>query len=446
MDVQITEQNNGGDLTIKTNDLSVVTGVENMPYLAMFGGSEWWGNDLLLNDGQDFKFSAETEEILLTIPLNSSGRSIVENAIKRDLAFLLNDVANTTLTITTRITSDNRLEILVKFAGGEFYLLWNPLTKQSVISPTLPKLTIWVSPIRSGESLTYATTGFSLLSGVTTHVFPAMVFYSNVDELSQLAVLNALAVSYGMTGVFVISGDEFNYNKGFSEDWEISVDAVVLPKMMKAELRAATPSGSSQAWSYRYAGINSYQVTDWVDGTAVDVFHPVTTSEFSASHTYADGLTTRFVNIFHSNTLLTIMRFNNTSTAYLLNNIIGVVPKTLTIFIIFQQSLKPISDIPLIGMSALTALQVIESGVLKFTPALFVNHFPVLNNILLRNNRLTTTIVDAIFNDFVANTPESLLHGGTIIINGQTPAAPPTAASLTARTALIGAGWSITTD
>ncbi len=128
MDLQILETGNGGDSQLLGNDFATVTGVENMPYLSMFGGTNFWGNDLLFNS-DDLRFLAETEATLLTTPLNSQGRIIIENAVKRDLAFLLADIPETKLNVSVTIISDNKLSIYINFGGFQFYFLWNPVTK-----------------------------------------------------------------------------------------------------------------------------------------------------------------------------------------------------------------------------------------------------------------------------------------------------------------------------
>jgi len=128
MDVQITQQSSGGDLTLNTTDIAVVYGVENMPFLSMLGGGAFWANDLLLSNGQDWVFDAETEAILKETPLNSGGRIIIENAAKRDLAYLLTDVPGSTLSVSVSITNDNSASIYIVFNGREFNFLWNPTT------------------------------------------------------------------------------------------------------------------------------------------------------------------------------------------------------------------------------------------------------------------------------------------------------------------------------
>lgn len=118
-DVAISETNNGGDLTLLTNDLAVINNIENCVYLAMFGGNleasttpeqsnnnlDWWGNRLFLQNQIVNQFNSETERTLNSTPLTSSGRVIIENAIKTDLSFL------NIKKIEVQITATDRLEV-----------------------------------------------------------------------------------------------------------------------------------------------------------------------------------------------------------------------------------------------------------------------------------------------------------------------------------------------
>ena len=119
----MTELGNGGELVQNTNDLAVIFGFENVPYLACFGGNlkqstpvvrdasqqsfDWWANNLLMPNETLIQFNSETERALNTYPLTSSGRIAIENAIKTDLQ-VMNDYVE--VTVQTQITSDDRLE------------------------------------------------------------------------------------------------------------------------------------------------------------------------------------------------------------------------------------------------------------------------------------------------------------------------------------------------
>lgn len=104
-DLAIIETGNGGDLVRVGNDLGVVNGIENMPYLGMYGGNveqvtsnlniatdaqnfDWWGNNLLLKNDAVKQFNSVTEKTLKTTELTSAGRIKIEAAIVRDLKFL----------------------------------------------------------------------------------------------------------------------------------------------------------------------------------------------------------------------------------------------------------------------------------------------------------------------------------------------------------------------
>lgn len=125
MDARFTETGNGGDLTLITNDIAVVFGVENMPYLAMFGGASHWANDLLFT-GPGQAFVAQTETALMANALSSQGRANIEQAIKNDLQFLLDEFPGTKLTVSVAIVSDIRIDINILLNGQQINYLWNP--------------------------------------------------------------------------------------------------------------------------------------------------------------------------------------------------------------------------------------------------------------------------------------------------------------------------------
>lgn len=104
MDLLLTESGNGGDLVKTRKDLCVIEGLENMVYLALFGGNveastpverleseqafDWWGNTLFHKDTPGIQFNSLTELTLQQVSLTSAGRIVIENAVKQDLQFL----------------------------------------------------------------------------------------------------------------------------------------------------------------------------------------------------------------------------------------------------------------------------------------------------------------------------------------------------------------------
>lgn len=447
MDIKIYETGNGGDLQLNTNDLAIVYGVENMPYLAMFGGSTWWGNDLLMSQGNGWRFQAETEAVLLATPLNSNGRLLIEAAIKRDLQFMLDIIEGTTLVVQTRITDDNTLEIRITFNGQEINLLWNPEAKKLTARDAAPtSIIIFESPIRTGTSSRYAITGFVMTQGGDTATFPVGKFTSTTSETDAVAAYNVLAASYGMNGLFRIVGNNIVYQQALGQSWVVTTDAVVLSKATEIKLKATAPSGLAQNWSYQIGGIGSYSVTDFGDNSSVVLTTPPSTSTVTVSHTYANGLDKKDVVIYHNDTLINLLTFTNSSTVYAVSRITTRPPLSLLTLTTSAQLFTSPTNAQLSLNVNLVQLSLSNNQITSFVPSLFAGNMPNIGLINVFNNRLSASQVDAVFNDLVANTPEVLSRTGTILIQGQTPAAPPTAASAAARALLTTAGWSITTD
>lgn len=121
-DILIYEVGSGGDLLLRGNDFASITGLENSPYLAMFGGYDWWGNDILVPDNP---YNCLTEKALIDNPLTSAGRLKIEEAIRSDLLYL-NSIPDTTYSISTQITAPDRLDITININGQLFSLSWNP--------------------------------------------------------------------------------------------------------------------------------------------------------------------------------------------------------------------------------------------------------------------------------------------------------------------------------
>lgn len=122
IDLLLIETGNGGDLKLTGKDLEVVKGYENMPYIAMFGGADWWANDLITEPTH--RMQSQTETALLNNALTSAGRLNIIRAIEADLDFLKETGA--TVTVQASVTGPDRLEILINIDGEEIYMNWQP--------------------------------------------------------------------------------------------------------------------------------------------------------------------------------------------------------------------------------------------------------------------------------------------------------------------------------
>lgn len=151
MDLELVEQGDGGELIKTSRDLSVIEGFENMPYLAMFGGNlkastptsrlaseqafDFWGNNLFLPQDSSRQFNSETERALNEIPLTSSGRGLIQQAVENDLAFM-KEFANVTVTVSIIGVDKVLIAIRIKQPDNlqrqDFIYIWDA-TRQELL-------------------------------------------------------------------------------------------------------------------------------------------------------------------------------------------------------------------------------------------------------------------------------------------------------------------------
>lgn len=153
-DLALTETANGGDITLRGNDLLVTNSIFNQIYMGLFGGNpqasttgleleteqrrDWWGNGVLLEDQPVLQQNSTLERTLLSVALNSSGRLEIEEAVKTDLDFL-REVAE--ITVSTAITDIDKIQITIlaqepgNLQEQTFIFIWDA-TKEEVIEFT----------------------------------------------------------------------------------------------------------------------------------------------------------------------------------------------------------------------------------------------------------------------------------------------------------------------
>lgn len=149
MDLQLVENNNGGDLVLKTKDLSVIYGFENMPYLNMFGGNveestpprrkqaeqafDFWGNTLLFAQDSKIQMNSETERTLKNTPITSFGLKIIEQSVQKDLESMR---AFCKIGFSVSMTAVNQVTIAVKIIKPDnlnqsiYVFIWDATGKE----------------------------------------------------------------------------------------------------------------------------------------------------------------------------------------------------------------------------------------------------------------------------------------------------------------------------
>lgn len=152
MDFQLVETGNGGDFNRVGNDIGVVFGFANMPYLAMFGGNvgastgeriegeqdfSYWGNSEIFNESESIQLNSLTEITLMNTPLNSAGLLAIQTAVDTDLEFM-QAFADVTTAVTIPTVNTVQIDILLIEPNNqtrqEFRYIWDA-TKREVIAP-----------------------------------------------------------------------------------------------------------------------------------------------------------------------------------------------------------------------------------------------------------------------------------------------------------------------
>lgn len=125
VDLRLIENYDGGDLVFRGNDFQQISGFQNMPYIALFGGNrqpttgpkvteqtfDFWGNYLFHPNDDKMWFNSITESLLEDISLTSSSRIQLEEAVKKDLEFM-KDFA--TLNVNVQLISVDKVRILIE--------------------------------------------------------------------------------------------------------------------------------------------------------------------------------------------------------------------------------------------------------------------------------------------------------------------------------------------
>lgn len=142
IDLKIYDTDDGGDIFLRGNDMVTVEGFVNMPYIAMFGGNvkentparrevgqqafDYWGNAFLANEA--IQYNSNTERVLQEVALSSSGRILIEEAVKKDLQFMQ---AFAEVTISVEVTGNDKIQINIKIQepdnlqAKQFVYVWD---------------------------------------------------------------------------------------------------------------------------------------------------------------------------------------------------------------------------------------------------------------------------------------------------------------------------------
>lgn len=122
MDVLLFQTPDDGDINVENGIVELTPGFETAVYLSMFGGNEedsggsedpneWWGN--LLDTDPARHYRGETETILESMAAVPANLLKVQEAAKRDLQWLLDTNAASTVEVTASMPGLNRVGLVV---------------------------------------------------------------------------------------------------------------------------------------------------------------------------------------------------------------------------------------------------------------------------------------------------------------------------------------------
>ena len=119
-DVRLFQTVDGGEVSVVGGVMAMDGGLETSAYLSLFGGNEddaggadesrtWWGN--LSETETARQYRSETQNLLQAIAATSGNLLRIEDAAKRDLAWMVDEGAASAVTVAVTIPGLNRVRI-----------------------------------------------------------------------------------------------------------------------------------------------------------------------------------------------------------------------------------------------------------------------------------------------------------------------------------------------
>lgn len=128
-DILLFQTNDGGEITVENGLIEMSGGLATAAYLSLFGGNKkddgrtenpfnWWGNRGETDPAKHIR--SETQNLLQGLALSSAALLQIEDAVKRDLQWMINEGAASSISVEATIPGLNKLLISVSIeAVGE---------------------------------------------------------------------------------------------------------------------------------------------------------------------------------------------------------------------------------------------------------------------------------------------------------------------------------------
>ena len=121
-DVVLFQSNDDGEIQVIDGVVTMDGGLQTTVYISLFGGNfaddgladnafNWWGNKL--ETDSDRKLRSETQNLLQGIPATSANLLRIEQAVNRDLAWMITKRVANEIDVVATIPALNKIKIVV---------------------------------------------------------------------------------------------------------------------------------------------------------------------------------------------------------------------------------------------------------------------------------------------------------------------------------------------
>jgi hypothetical protein len=353
------------------------------------------------------------------------------------------DIAGESLRCSS-VAIDNKL--MVRAENATFDL--KPLLPSTLCTATIAmedpdpaaKTTFGVTDIEiaaAPASFPYALSPLTLSNGISTFALNPSNGSEIIDAAAQTAFLAGLNAIAGLNGTFSISGGYYVYSNAPGESF-VDPTGMAYPKFM----------------DFSGMGDGVFQYEYW-SGSHVDVLN---TGDIYYSPE-ASGLGNEFTDYFLDPGPFTLRMYHADNISRLvfpvpysaakLNKIPDALPVGMTVFEVQSHNVDELKFQTLTPARAtLQTFALRNSALTTITGTPFLSapngQFGALTYFDLGYNAISAAEVDAVINGLFNNT--GYAGGGILDLQFQSPPAPPTGASSTARIAITAAGWSLFHD
>ena len=134
MEVLLYQTNDDGEIDITNGVVKMSGGLETAVYLSLFGGNEddsgsdkdslsWWGN--LTENDKSYKYRSETQHLLRSIPQTTNNLLRIQDAVERDLNWLINKKIASDIRISVSIPALNKIKLELNIDNKTFNFIEN---------------------------------------------------------------------------------------------------------------------------------------------------------------------------------------------------------------------------------------------------------------------------------------------------------------------------------